>query len=696
MTNIMEFKNDYKDAQEIILSKNYRSGQKILDSAYKLIQKNNPYRLEEKLKISKRLSSNVDYQGEIEAIFFNTQLEELNWVGEKILDIYNNKSDQLWSDFAVLTRNNKSAQIIQSELNNKNIPNAFLSSQGLYYQEVIINILAYLRLLNNYEDSSALFRVFSFGVFQIPHADLVEITKMARRKVWSFFEAIQNIDLINKISPASRQIINDFKNIFRKHLKLVKSFLPSEIFLEVFNDLKIATLYDHDEEKEIFSFLNQFYLKIKDFENIENRPLLKDFINLIDLELESGSTGKMRQEYDQETVKIMTVHGAKGLEFDNVFLIDLVDKKFPSIDRKEKISIPDDLIKEKISDREEIHIEEERRLFYVAMTRAKKKLFLSGAYDHGLVREKKPSVFFEELGFDFSKEKKEDKKINTQLEKDLLSKNSCFDFQKKDKFVLPFKFSFSQIEAYNNCPLQYKFNFILKIPIPQKINFIFGRLMHDTLRKFLEKLLDGNGSSMQLNIFDQDKKKEISKLKKSDLLNIYEKNFHGEWYRNKEDREKYYEKGKEILKVFFEKLNQNNYPQILVLEKNFNTKIGNYFFRGAIDRIDKIGDREVEIIDYKTGSPKEKVYYKDKKQLILYKIAVEANLGVKGEVLSYYYLENNSKVSFEASEQDIEKLRNEIEETIAKMKLGRFDPKPGPLCAYCDFNQICEARQNKR
>ena len=254
----------------------------------------------------------------------------------------------------------------------------------------------------------------------------------------------------------------------------------------------------------------------------------------------------------------------------------------------------------------------------------------------------------------------------------------------KIKYPLPLRFSFSQIQAYDSCPLQYKFNFILRIPVLAKSQFVFGRLMHNVLKEFLMPIASG----IQPNLFGDNKIKNPSF---NNLFEIYKKNWRNDGYESKEDREKWKKKGMEIIKIFYNDLEKNGWPSIIFLEKNFSLKIGEYYFRGAIDRIDKLSDNTVEIIDYKTGSAKDKLDYKTKRQLILYKIAVEEIFGLKVSKLSFYYLENSSKLSFTAQEKDEDKLKEDIIKIITEIKSSNFKAKPSMLCKYCDFKSICES-----
>lgn len=430
---------------------------------------------------------------------------------------------------------------------------------------------------------------------------------------------------------------------------------------------------------------------MKDYESADPDFKIKNFVEAVELEMEAGETGSLSQNFeDSEKVSVMTAHASKGLEFNYVFLVNLVDKKFPTIGKKEKIPVPVGLVKEKLPEGD-VHIEEERRLFYVSLTRARKKLFLTSATDYGGAQNKKISKFLEEMGFNIEFEKKsKDKKVKrNDLMDDLFSKKISQE-EKDTKYELPKRFSFSQIAAYTNCPYQYRFNFILKIPIEDKQSFIFGRIMHDTLKDLFSPMCDPIIAQQELFETKKEAKKKISR---KELLALYKSNWKDDGYRSKKDREKYFEKGGIILNTLYDDMERDGWPNPAFIEKPFNIKMGGYIIKGAIDRIDHLDDGTVEIIDYKTGAPKEKLDFSDKRQLLLYKIATEEALGLKVSKLSFYYLENNSKISFVAKEKELEKLENLILDTIAEIKQSTFPPTPGFLCAWCDFNNICEFRK---
>jgi DNA helicase-2/ATP-dependent DNA helicase PcrA len=690
LSNILQFKDDFPEAKEVVLTRNYRSGQEVLDTAYHFIKHNNPNRLEERIKIDKRLISGAAYPAEVRHLSFATLLDEEEWVAREIGHLKVSEPETRWSDFAILVRANNTAEDYVAELDLRGIPNVFVSLRGLYYKPIIMDVLAYLRLLDHYHESAALFRVLNMEVFKVEHSDIVALTRFARRKTWSLYEALSHANLVPDLSEAGKININRLVELLARHSQFVQKEAPSQIFARLVHESGMANKEYH-ENHEYFSLLNQFYQRIGRFERDLPGARLKDFLELLDMELEAGDSGALAPENDDpDKVRIMTVHSSKGLEFRYVFIVNLVEKKFPSIGRKDKIEIPEPLLKEKIADAKDAHIEEERRLFYVALTRAKEKLFLSGAKDCGGVREKKASLFIAESGV-LSEDMGVGKSENNRLLRDIgqLDKAVPPIFFESE---LPSRFSFSQIEAYSNCPLQYRFNFVLRIPVPSKPVIAFGRLMHNTLKDSMSGLIEGS----QVSLFETSStdlaEQAIPGL--DDILAIYRQYWSDDGYPDAKTRDEYKKNGQLMLRDFHTAMCEQGWPRVAYIEKSFIYKLGNYIFKGSIDRVDKLPDGSLELIDYKTGSPKRKLLYADKRQLILYKLALEEGLGIKVSKLTFFYLKDASSLSFLSSPKEEDKFRQEIKEIIEKIRCGEFPPNPSLLCAFCDFAGICEFRKN--
>ena len=406
--------------------------------------------------------------------------------------------------------------------------------------------------------------------------------------------------------------------------------------------------------------------------------------------IDSGDEGSLAADIvdlGPETVKIMTVHGAKGLEFKQVFIVNLVDRRFPTNERHEGIALPDALIKEIIPEGD-IHLQEERRLFYVAFTRAKDGLYLTLANDYGGARQKKPSRFLYELGL-----LKDDEAV---IIKNRLPKLPIFEQVPTDKLVakphLPVKLSFSQLRAFENCPLQYKFAFILRIPVRGRYVYSFGQSMHLTLYRFLVQYKEQTQLAQNTLFAPSTTNANPLTLSEDNLLKIYQESWLDDWYPDDKIREEYRTQGAKSLRQFYQDFAAKQ-PKIRGLEINFNFKVGPCTIKGKIDRVDDIGDG-LELIDYKTGRPKDnKLSSEDKEQLLIYQIAAQELFKEPIKKLTYYYLDDNSCVSFLGDEAELQQMKQEISINFQAIQESEFPPRPSLLCRHCDFKDICEYRK---
>ncbi len=708
MNNILSFKKDYPQAKEIFLNQNYRSPQNILDLSYNFIQQNNPERLEFKLstsnrKFSKKLKSNLEQDGEIEVIKARDEKDEVREVIKKIYAILKKGKDISWNDFAILIRANAHAKAFTIGFQEANIPYQFVASRGLYEKEIVLDIIAYLKLLDNYHESSAVWRVLNFSFWKLKAKDIVNFTHLARRKAISIYAVIKNIDYYLQVDEATHQTLKKIVDLVEKHTQLA---LKKNVWMVVWsflNDsgyLKYIDSLDEAEKYEIFSYLRQFYKKVQSFENNSKSARVRDFLQFFNLEIESGEKGKLSSELDEgpDSVKIMTVHASKGLEYKYVFVVALVDKRFPSIARKEKIIIPDQLIKEVLPSGD-IHLQEERRLFYVAMTRAKQGLYFTWAQDYGGARLKKPSQFLQELNLiKLEDDLKTEKKIFTRQDLEINDAKIKNTIAKTDlKKLIPKQFSFTQIRAYQTCPRQYYYSHILKIPLQGKAVFSYGKTMHLTMQKFFQLLMNRQqqASRKQGDLFSVSDSKEtnLGRLNVSldELLKIYEESWIDDWFSDAESKKKYKDLGRNSLREFYKKI-KKKLPRVKFLEKGFNLKVGDYSFKGEIDRVDVVTGG-VQIIDYKTGTSKEKLSIDDKQQLLIYQIAYESVFKEKVKNLKFYYLNDNTEIDFLGQQNDLDQVVDRLIDTIQQINSCNFTAKPNSFtCQYCDFKEICPFR----
>lgn len=694
-SNIVQFKKDFPNASQVSLVKNYRSSQNILDLSYKFIKQNDPDRLEFINKIDKKLQANTKEMGKIEHIHEKNIDAEVRRVIKKILELGKKDENFSYNEVAILVRANDSAIPFIKALEKDNLPYQFLASRGLYSKPIILDIISYFKLLDNYHEGIAAYRILNLPFLGISGSDVANITQYSYKKTKSLFESLNELPLIPNISKETHAKVAILLSWIKKHTNAAKEKSVSEVLITFLNDSGYLAYIGEDSEK--IDLINQFLKKIKQFEETSLDPSLKNFIEQINLELEAGEEGKL--EFDPEkgpdVIKVMTIHGAKGLEFKYVFLVGMVDKRFPTVSRKDPIELPEKLIKD-IKPLGDVHLQEERRLCYVAMTRAKNGLYFTSADDYGGQRKKKISRFLVEMGYNLENNEKI-KVVGSEL----LQPEKSVKIKKKitPVYSIPDHFSFSQLSTYERCPLQYKFEYILKIPKKGKAVFSFGSTIHNTLQQFL-KMVNEIQSSKQESLFVN--KKDAPKNKKQInneidfkfLKNLYNKNWIDEWYESKKQKEDYIKNGEKMIKQFYEDF-QKNPPKIMefsgqiALEMPFNLKIGSDTIHGRMDRIDN-NNGEIEIIDYKTGRAKEKLSAEDKEQLLIYQMACQEVLGIKPKKLTYHYLEENKKMSFLGTDLEIKNLKEKIKEIIRKIKNNEFNSLAGHNCEYCDFKDLCD------
>ncbi|MBI5731808.1 MAG: PD-(D/E)XK nuclease family protein [Candidatus Magasanikbacteria bacterium] len=703
ISNILHFKNDYPEAELVTLAENYRSAQNILDKAYSLIVNNNPDRLEEKLKISKKLSAKDQAAGVglIEEITGRSGEEEARLVAEKILELKaedEKRGDSSWNDFAILIRSNAEADDFILTLERRGVPYQFLASRGLYRAAIVLDIVSYLKLLDNYHENQAAFRVLNLPLWEIATEDIVKMTHLAKKKSHSLFEILKQCRATG-VSEKSAQKIDNLLSLIGKHAESARRVSVAKIIYAFLNDsgylrdLVKRNDKGEGEARRQIMFLKQFYDYVSRFETSREEKLVKHFLEHFNFVLESGEEGSLEQDFESgpEAVKIMTAHSAKGLEFRYVFIVNLVEMRFPSIGRSDPIELPEGLIKEILPEGDS-HLQEERRLFYVAMTRAKEGIFFAHADSYGGSRKRKPSRFLGEIQLGVSAPTAAEDEIA------ILPPPPASFASASAISAPPAHFSYTQLKAFETCPCQYRFAHILHIPVQGSAGFSFGKTMHLALQRFYGQIINLN-SANQGDLFAPAPAEAASasgsegKIKAPSLetlLSFYEEAWIEDWYRDQKQKEEYRAKGRRALKEFYEKA-EWTVPKFL--EAGFHLEIGGFKLRGQIDRIDSLPDGSVEVIDYKTGNPKkeDKLNLDDKEQLLIYQLAVQEALGERPSLLSFYYLDDNTKVSFLGKKEELEKIKLKIVRNIEAIQKFDFPPNPSPHnCGYCDFKFICE------
>jgi DNA helicase-2/ATP-dependent DNA helicase PcrA len=364
VSNILQFRKVYKNVKIVVLVQNYRSTQEILDKAYNLIQHNNPDRLEFVEKVNKKLVSNFQKGKSSETKFFHKDRveNEAEEVAKEITKLTQNEKLK-YKDIAILVRANNHSEPFIRALARYGIPHQFLGPGRLFKQPEVVDLISYLKVLYNFDDSVSLYRILSLSYFKISARDLVRIGNYARRGNLSFYEACEKVDDIF-ISADTKKKITVLIRIINKHLKKARKETAGQLlyyFLEDTGLLQKLLSPDTPQAEKRAANISKLFDKLKTYEVDHEDATVSAVVDWIELSQELGESPQAADTDWTEinAVNLLTAHSAKGLEFPVVFLVNLVSQRFPTVERREQIPIPEELIKEilpEASEKKDYHL----------------------------------------------------------------------------------------------------------------------------------------------------------------------------------------------------------------------------------------------------------------------------------------------------------------------------------------------------
>ena len=359
--NIIEFEKDFSNATVIQLDKNYRSSKKILNLANSVIS-NNPR------KIEKNLWTDNEDGLDISSFRFRSEKDEARWVAEEVKSLIDSSKE---NEIAIFYRTNSQSRLFEEELRMLNINYKVIGSVRFYDRKEIKDIISYLQFLVNDSDTVAFERIVNVPRRGIGESTVKKIRVYLNETGKSIFEALESIEEIKNISPRIKGSLSEFKDLITE-LKSYSLQGPSKTIQKVLeltgykmSLIKEGTLESQMRIENIEELLNSAF----SFENLyeeeidEPYGMLRDYLESIAL---FSETDKLE---DADRVLLMTLHNAKGLEFPYVFMTGMEENLFPH---------------ERSSQGDNSEIEEERRLCYVGITRAEKKLYLTHAWSRTL------------------------------------------------------------------------------------------------------------------------------------------------------------------------------------------------------------------------------------------------------------------------------------------------------------------------
>ena len=614
-----------------------------------------------------------------------TPEDEAAWVADELERIH--RAGRRWSDFAVLYRQHAHRDHLVEQLSLRKIP-FVISKLSILEHPLVRDVLAYLRLIAKPFDDIACARVLSAPAWHLTAEDLVRLAERTRKKKGTaLYDTLQTPQGELPFDPSSEafKLLLEF---LAGHRKTMRRRTAREIFGDLTEWLEIPQRAGAQDRK----YVNQLGQFMKDWEPKSETRGLPEFLEYLDYFEQADGTLSLEDEAPGDAVQLMTVHGAKGLEFPHVFLLRVNSNAFPARNRSPLFEFPDRLMKEELPEGD-FHIQEERRLFYVALTRAETRLTMT------TVREKrgKVPVFIEDIVMDPSIKRRdvlqiapkpkppkpENDKPAGPVSGDLFQASEApakifsrvADWAEKfhPASPEPLKLSSSAVENYRKCPQRFLFGHLWSLKEGPRAMLSFGSVIHTTIKRFLDQFKKG------------------VKLPFDEVQRIYETEWTSAGYEDEYQEAEYKKDGLEQLKVFHASM-LHDPPEILEQEKGFELPLeNNVILTGRMDQVNSLGRKDVEIVDYKTGKPKKDADARKDLQLSIYALAAKEIFEWNPTRLVFHYLQNNQRQETTRDAKQIAEAEATVQETAADIRAGNFPAKPGFFCRSCAYKPICPA-----
>ena len=749
MKNFSDFEKHFTNTKIINLDQNYRSTQNIVNLSNSIVsniderQKKNLFSKNiegEKVKVGICTNENAEVEYVVKTI------KEL--LGKPITREDGEKGVISYSDIAILSRSRKSGIKFVKSLKAHGLPADFVGSDNLFATPIVKDVMAYLNIVNSPatagREIARLLKnhgITEYNVAKINHLGetLSDSDNPGVDFVLKALQEIANQDITQK-----KEIL-EFVEILSKLSELSK-YRPSDVIYKII--MSISGLYKKSiSDNTTTNRINQILLKeiygyALEYENLYPEESLTDFISYLnylfrfDLELPE-------ELEEEESILITTIHQSKGKEFQVVFVVDAAKDKLPLRARTKKFYVPEDLAKGLVrtADEKTLHILDEKRLLYVAMTRAKSHLYITYAQDYeNRKKEAQPSPFLEEIDFKnnprievvsyksntdvqlstgehLEQLKTEHQQIavtsinqmnlNTAVRKiidlakikhfeefgniDAFDPAELFEIEPEESHIdaqlynksIPlftkdnFRLSPSKIQTYENCPLQFKFQYVLRVPTPSKTYFGMGTAIHSVAENLTKMQKDGKESTEEL------------------AFGILEKQWDTSSYRNqrtKESQDKV--KSKDMVKTYME-WEKNNPNTPVDVEAKFRIEINDVTISGMIDRVEQTPEGEYEVVDFKTGyAYKNKNTIKEDVQMNIYALGTEKLYGKLPKKTSLFYIKDNKFVPHFIEKETLDAFTKALGEKVDNIFDEKFDAAPEfRKCSRCDYASICDAKE---
>jgi DNA helicase-2/ATP-dependent DNA helicase PcrA len=716
ISNILGFRDRYRTARTVVLRRNYRSRPGILEASHRLIRFNDPDRLEVRAGISKRLVAErgVDPAGRTVRLETHPSgHDEADRIAAEVAARI--AAGTAPRDIAILVRANGHADPILHSLDAAAVPWRFSGTSGLYARPEVRRLLAFLRTIADLGSSVDLYGVATGEPYHLGGEDLTSIVNTARRRNRTLWDTLEELDRqpgILRVSAASRAAVSRLVTDLRDLSTIAHERPAGEVlyaFLRRSGTLtRLAAEASIGAEEQLRNVARFF-----DIVRSQSSLLADDRATFVAGHLqtliEAGDDPATADlDPDADAVAVLTVHKAKGLEFPIVYLPGLVAGRFPIASRRDALALPavlGDLVE---GGDEDVQLREERRLFYVAMTRARDELVLSHAVDYGGVGVRRLSPFvLEALDLPPTAVDPVVRAASAidRIEAAGIATLPVRPTGERRPAAEPLTLSFSGIDAYLSCPLRYKLGNVVRVPVPPHHAMIYGSALHRVVQEFHRRHARGD-------VMTED-----------ELDAAFAAAWSNEGFLSRDHEDARLAEGRATLRRFRAAQLEPGAVIPAYVEREFSFALGGDRIRGRWDRVDiepvtdpaadaaaaeraapsadaiaptfeLTGRERVTITDYKTSDvrdpAKARQRARESLQLQIYAMGYEAVTGRLPDAVQLHFLDTGVTGRVDVDPKRLLKGRAKIAAAAAGIRAGDFTAKPDrSTCGYCPFKQIC-------
>jgi DNA helicase II / ATP-dependent DNA helicase PcrA len=668
----------------VSLTENYRSTPNILRVASQVIGMNTT-----SADFPKKVLTTSRPEGEKIRVVELAEIEdEARWVAGEIERIH--CAGRRWRDFAALYRAHNHRDALVRELSRRKIP-FVISRLSILEHPLVKDLIAYLRLIAKPYDDIAATRVLAAPAWRLTPPELVRLAERARKSRKKIYDELQTKQASLPFEPSANEL-TELLEFLSAQRKTVHFRTAAEILDELLEWLEI---YPRISERDR-AYVKRLPEFVKAWEPKSETRGLPEFVEYLEYFDQAGGTISLEEDAPGDAVQLMTVHGAKGLEFSHVFVLRVNKNKFPQPERSHVFEFPARLMKEGAPE-ERFHYQEERRLYYVALTRAQDRLTITS------VAEKKGRVppFIEDILMESSVKRRDVLQLAPKVapvpadssdEPDAgTAQNPLFTppgglpkvFSRIAKWAEtfhppssePLELHPSAVQSYRSCPQRYLFSSLWSLQEGPKATLTFGRVVHGTIRRMMAEFKKGN------------------RLPFDEVQRIFETEWSTVGFEDEYQEGEYKKDGLEQLRSFHQAALEQPLL-VLELEKTFALPVeNNVILKGRIDQINSLGRRDVEIVDYKTGKPKKDSDARKDLQLSIYAIATKEIFEWNPVRMVFHYLQNNQRQETTRDAKQLDDAVRVVQEAAADIRAGEFPAKPGFICRNCAYKPICPAHE---